>query len=176
VYPSISFDGSRYQLWWNGLSNCPQDYAKLEPGLRPPLPSPACLLLLLQHPTPLRITQWPLTPAAHACWLAGSGCPLDPDGRPPIKPPYSHCVCPVPSYRWPLWRPSQHVTGEWSVSFYANSTDGLHFTRPDLKLRRLPFTPSGDSGGNVVVWSPGADMNRGVLLDPRAGSVEEEER
>ena len=36
----------------------------------------------------------------------------------PARPPYTNCVCPVPNYRWPLWRPpGQNVTSEWSLSY-----------------------------------------------------------
>ena len=112
-------------------------------------------------------------------WWGGlAACPadyahLEPGCVPvPTAPPYTHCVCPVPTYQWPVWHPPQNVTSEWSLQFYAESTDGLNWTRPDLGLFQLPY--HGDSGsGDVVLWAPGADMNRGVLLDPTCTNASE---
>ena len=123
----MAFDATagKYKLWWGGLSACPNDYAKLEPGCTP-------------------------VPAA---------------------PPYTSCVCLVPTYQWPVWHPTQNITSEWSMQFYAESEDGLNFTRPDLGLFQLPY--HGGGSGDVVLWAPGADLNRGVLLDTNCANASE---
>ena len=111
-------------------------------------------------------------------WWGGlAACPedyahLEPGCVPmPAAPPYTSCVCPVPTYQWPVWRPPQNVTSEWSLQYYAESTDGLNWTRPGLDLFQLPY--HGDGSGDVVLWAPGADMNRGVLLDTTCANASE---
>ena len=105
-----------YKMWWSGLSACPQDYAKLEPGCTP-------------------------------------------------TPPFEQCVCPHPGYAWPEWQPKQNVTTEWSLTYYAESVDGLSWDRPAVGQHPLPYSRSSN---DVVTWAPGADMNRGVLFDELA--------
>jgi hypothetical protein len=111
-------------------------------------------------------------------WWGGlAACPndyahLEPGCAPvPTAPPYTSCVCPVPTYQWPLWHPAQNITSEWSMQFYAESTDGLNWTRPDLGLLQLPY--HGGGSGDVVLWAPGADLNRGVLLDLTCANASE---
>ena len=121
AYPNVAYDHSarRYQMWWGGLSACPPNYARLQPGCHP-------------------------------------GATNN----------FSGCVCPVPSYKWRQWRPKQNVTTEWSLTFYAESRDGLNWSRPNLNLlsRGLPFA-GGTASSDVVVWAPASDLNRGTFLD-----------
>lgn len=103
-------------------------------------------------------------------WSGLSACPQDyakiePNCNP--TPPFSQCVCPHPGYNWPEWRPGQNVTSEWSVTYYAESEDGLVWRRPAVGPR-LPYNNSNDEGNDVVLWAPAADANRGVLLDESA--------
>ena len=127
VYPNIAYDSHArlYKLWWSGLSACPLDYARLQPGCQGVVP-------------------------------------------------FERCVCPHPGYAWSQWHPRQNVTGEWSLTYYAESADGLQWERPDTDLGMpLPFgapnTPN--TPNNVVLWAPRADSNRGVLLDTRGGTL-----